>query len=157
MHGIRILREQRILRGMDARRKILERDLQPAPCGKRKGPSINIYESLDAFKICVSASGVSAESFDLQISEDRVVIGCQRGPDADSEDAFRRQERWHGRYRREIRLSAKIRPEEVQAESKHGVLSILLPKWQSAPLRKIAVNDGSKSNKSGGGHESAAS
>lgn len=139
MYAVRVVCEKRDNRGGDARRRKLEKEVKPAPSNKRRGPAVNVYESLESFKIVVSAPGVGADEFDLQLSEDRVVIACQRSAGASNEEAFRRQERWQGRFRREIRLSAKIRPDRVRAHSQFGVLEIVLPKWQQTPLRRVRV------------------
>lgn len=144
MQAVRIVLETSCQRAVASRRRSLERELEPAPSARRKGPCINIFESIDSFKIVVAAAGVAASDYDLQIAEDRVVIICQREAQPEDEEEFRRMERWQGKHRREIRLRSKVQPEAVQAESLNGILTILLPKWQSKPLRRVAVNDGSR-------------
>lgn len=150
MHRVRVVCEKQADRGSDTRRRNLEKEVKPAPGSKRRGPAVNVYESLECFKILFCAPGILSDDFDLQISEDRVVVACHRTAGTGSEDEFRRQERWHGRFRREVRLSSKIRPDLVRAQCVSGLLEIILPKWQQAPLRRVRIGNG---DQTGDGHE----
>ena len=50
-----------------------------------------------------------------------------------------RQERWHGAFERTVTLPAAIDPAKVSATLENGVLTVTLPKAESAKARKIQV------------------
>jgi HSP20 family protein len=75
----------------------------------------------------------------VQVHGDELTISGQRGDTRGDQATFHRRERGSGRFRRSIGLPIPIDAERVEATLKDGVLTLTLPKSQSAKPRKIDV------------------
>jgi HSP20 family protein len=73
---------------------------------------------------------------------DELSIKVER-PDLPQEGpAYHRRERGVGSFSRVVRLPAEVDPDQVEAEMRQGVLTVTLPKAESARPRKIRVVGG---------------
>ena len=66
---------------------------------------------------------------------------------------YHRQERFFGRYFREVMLPEDIQGDKAQANYEHGVLTITFPKSEQSKPRQIKVTSGSSSSQLGSGNE----
>lgn len=123
--------------------RLIESDIEARAIDARVAgnfPLMNVYETADAYHIHAEVPGLSADDLELDIGEDGISLECNRvWPDGTKEEHFRRQERWHGKSRRELSLSKRINPDEVSADLYAGVLTIRLPKIEPAKRRRIDV------------------
>jgi HSP20 family protein len=86
--------------------------------------------------------GVKSDELELSVVGDELSIKVER-PEVEREGAmYHRRERSVGSFARVLRLPIPVNPDRVEAELRHGVLSITLPKAESARPRKIQVSRG---------------
>jgi HSP20 family protein len=68
-----------------------------------------------------------------------VIKGAKREPPMDKAVRYQRRERGYGEFVRTIVLGEQVEPDRIQAEMEAGVLTVRLPKSQSAKPKQIAI------------------
>ncbi|MFC1892408.1 Hsp20/alpha crystallin family protein [Thermodesulfobacteriota bacterium] len=115
-----------------------ERNLGPSTAGVF--PLINMTENNDNFYIRAELPGVNSEDLDISVTGDTFTISGERKiPDEKNEARYHRREREAGNFNRVITLPSLVQPDKVEAESKNGVLTIVLPKAEETKPRQISI------------------
>jgi HSP20 family protein len=103
-------------------------------------PALDVEESDDGFTLHVELPGVQPEDVDVSIEENVLTVAGQRDFYRDSStETFKRVERRFGRFHRAVRLPDRVDPDAVEASYKDGLLTITVPKAESAKPRRIQV------------------
>ncbi|HEY4484026.1 MAG TPA: Hsp20/alpha crystallin family protein [Candidatus Paceibacterota bacterium] len=101
---------------------------------------VDVYQTPNDIIIKTMVAGVKPD--DLHISITREMITIKGGRETDrslaDEDYFQRELYW-GSFSRTILLPAEIETEEAEAEEKHGLLTIKLPKIDKDKTAKLKV------------------
>lgn len=98
--------------------------------------AVNIQGSDDEFVLSALVPGLKAEDLNIQILEDVVTITGEYKHD-DSE--FLMRELPKGSFRRSLRLPSTVDAKKADARIEEGVLTLRLPKAESAKPRTIKV------------------
>ena len=105
----------------------------------RSQPAINVWEQNDALKVEMELPGVKSEQVDISVAGGELSIKVN-APDVAQEDVtYHRRERPVGSFSRIVRLPVEVDADRVEADLHDGVLTITLPKAESAKARKINV------------------
>jgi HSP20 family protein len=103
-------------------------------------PACDIYEDEDGVTLRFELAGVDPKSVDIQFENGVLTIrGERKLESADKRENYHRVELAYGTFTRSFSLPATVDPEKIHAESKHGVLSVRLPKKAEAKPRSIQV------------------
>jgi len=103
-------------------------------------PALDVEETDDGFTLHVELPGITADQVEVSIEENVLVIAGEREFYADkSAEGFRRVERRFGRFHRAVRLPDRVDPEKIAASYKDGLLTVAVPKAESAKPRRIQV------------------
>jgi HSP20 family protein len=107
----------------------------------RRYPLINLYEDTEAMYVEALAPGVDSETLNVSVVGNTVSItGEKRRVAGDVQpEAFHRSERATGTFVRHIELPSEVDENNVQADYKHGLLTVTLPKTAKAKPKQIAV------------------
>lgn len=97
---------------------------------------VNIREQDDAYVLSALVPGLNAEDLNIQVLEDVVRIEGEYKAD---ETEYLMQELPHGSFNRTLRLPTVIDAETVEAKITDGVLTLTLPKAESARPKKIKI------------------
>jgi len=110
----------------------------------RRYPLINLYEDKEAVYVEALAPGVDPGTLNLSVQGNTLSIsGEKRRVAGDVQpEAFHRSERATGKFVRHIELPVEVDENRVQADYKHGLLNITLPKTEKAKPKQIAVQVG---------------
>ncbi|MEO8065865.1 MAG: Hsp20/alpha crystallin family protein [Candidatus Doudnabacteria bacterium] len=102
--------------------------------------TIDMYQTKDNVIIKSTIAGVKPEDIDVTIANDMVTIRGERTRDfeASSEDYFYQECYW-GSFSRSVVLPVDVDIENVGADLKDGILTVILPKAAKAKARKIRV------------------
>ena len=104
-------------------------------------PALDVEENDEAFTLHIELPGVSAEDVDVSIEENVLTVSGERQFYSDKDaDGFRRVERSFGRFHRAVRLPDRVDPDKVSAGYKDGLLTVTVPKAESAKPRRIQVD-----------------
>src|SRR4030042_193109 len=108
-----------------------------APAGEcRCQPTVNVWEQDDALIVEAEIPGVKSDQVDVSVIGDELSLKVQRPDVAQEGVTYHRHERPVGSFTRVLRLPVEVDADRVQAELAHGVLTISLPKAESAKPRK---------------------
>ena len=97
---------------------------------------VNIREEDDAYVLSALVPGLKAEDLNIQVLEDVLRIEGEYKAD---ETEYLMQELPHGSFNRTLRLPAVIDADHVEAKITDGVLTLTLPKAESARPKKIKI------------------
>lgn len=88
-------------------------------------PAVDLIETNQELIACVALPGVSKDKIDLRVTEDSVSVEAKATL---VEGKYIRRETSNLGFRRDIKLPAEIKPEQVKASYENGVLEVHLPK-----------------------------
>lgn len=100
-------------------------------------PSVNLYETEDAYRVCVDLAGVDKEKIEVNVNGQLLSIRghreVPRSPHATrgagpQRARVHRMEIDHGSFAREVELPADVEPRAISATYRNGLLWIELPK-----------------------------
>ncbi len=102
--------------------------------------TIDMYQTKDNVIIKSTIAGVRPEDIDVTIANDMVTIKGERKRDFDasSEDYFYQECYW-GSFSRSVVLPVDVDIENVSADLKDGILTVVLPKAAKSKARKVKV------------------
>src|SRR5258708_10076092 len=97
-------------------------------------------QTKDNGNIKSTIAGVKPEDIDVTMANDRVTIRGERKRDfeASSEDYFYQECYW-GSFSRSVVLPVDVDIDNVAADLKDGILTVVLPKAAKAKAKKIRV------------------
>lgn len=102
--------------------------------------TIDVYQTDTDIVIKSTIAGVKPEDLDIQINNDMVTIrGERRKEDEIREEDYYYQECYWGAFSRSIILPVDVEANKAEALMKNGILTIKLPKAETARARKIQV------------------
>ena len=97
---------------------------------------VDLRDEDDAYVLSALVPGLKAEELNIQILEDVLTVEGEFKAD---EHEYLMRELPHGSFRRTLRLPATLDAEKAQAKIVDGVLTLRLPKAESARPKTIKV------------------
>lgn len=121
-------------------RNVIERffDENPVTAARADFPPVNLYEEADGIEVTAFMPGVRADSLNLQLLNQSLVIEGEKKSDL-QEKPYVRRERTFGIFQKSVRLPFKVDPGSVEATLRDGVLTVRLTKAPEARAKKIEV------------------
>ena len=95
---------------------------------------LDLDESDEDVTVKVDAPGFEPGDFDVQVSDDTLRISAER-----KVEKGRDRGTYERRFERYVTLPAAVNADQVDANYRHGVLELTLPKTEQARWKKIAV------------------
>ena len=104
-------------------------------------PLVDIFEEPDVIRLVAEVPGVKPEDVKISVEGNLLTIkGTKEQVAEEKAEKIHRYERTYGAFERTFRLSASIDAHAIQATCDLGVLTITLPKAETAKPRLIEVN-----------------
>jgi HSP20 family protein len=126
--------QEQVLRGM-----FDDRGEQPAE-SLGWTPACDVFEDADEVVIRAALAGVDPKDVDIRFENGVLTLkGERRIEKEEKKENYHRVEMAYGSFTRTFALPTSVDPDKVHADSKHGVLSIHLPKRTEAKPRAIQV------------------
>ena len=88
-------------------------------------PAIDLIETNQEIIVRAALPGVSKEKIDLRVTEDSISVDAKANP---VEGKYLRRETSPLGFKRDLKLPAEIKPEQVKASYENGILEVRLPK-----------------------------
>ena len=102
--------------------------------------TVDVYQTPDEIVIRSIVAGVRPDDLDISISRDMVTVrGTREEQKEVSDDNYFHKELYWGSFSRTVLLPAEVEVEEAQANEKHGLLTIRLPKIDKEKQTKLKV------------------
>lgn len=98
--------------------------------------NVNVRDEEEAFVLSALVPGLKADDLNIQVLEDVVRI---EGEYQANEEGYLLKELPSGSFRRVLRMPVEIDADKVEAKIDDGVLTLRLPKAESARPRKIKI------------------
>ena len=102
---------------------------------------VDLKESDKDYVICADLPGVKKEDIEIRLESDYLTISAKRNEETETkEDNYLRRERRYGEFNRSFHI-ANVSEDNIDAEFKDGVLTVTLPKRETASGedRKILI------------------
>ena len=109
------------------------------PAMFRNQPAVNVWEREDALMVEMEVPGVKSHQLDISVAGGELSIRIGRPDVAQEGVTYHRRERPVGALQRVLRLPVEVDADRVEAQIRDGVLTITLPKAETAKPRKINV------------------
>ena len=104
-------------------------------------PAVDIYEIENGIVLAVELPGVSKKSVAVEVKDDVLTLEGERLADpAISEDSYYRRERLFGPFKRSFTLNQNVKPDQIKATFKDGVLQIEIPRPVQEKPKQVTVN-----------------
>jgi len=100
-------------------------------------PAVNTRETEDAYHLEVDLPGVKKEDIKVDIEDDKLVIsGEKKLKNELKEDNYYKVESFYGTFKRSFAIPNEADVDKIKAESKDGVLEVVIPKLEKEKLEK---------------------
>lgn len=104
-------------------------------------PAVDIKEETDKFVIHADIPGVKPEEINVSMEDGVLTIKGEKKTEAKTdEEGYKRVERTYGSFYRRFSLPDTTNSDAISAQSKHGVLEIIIPKREAVQPKKIEVS-----------------
>jgi HSP20 family protein len=108
--------------------------------GSNVFPPLNIFSNKDGMVIRAEVPGFKSDQIDLRIEPRTLTLEGHRAPDEHRRPgSYHRLERQYGNFARSLQLPPGLDTEKATAECRHGLLTIRIPKAESAKPKQIKV------------------
>jgi len=111
------------------------------PRGSRPwSPAVDILETEDAVTLRADLPEVKTEDIDVRVENGTLTLkGVRRFERDENVKGYHRIERSYGEFVRSFAVPSSVETDKVGAEYKNGVLTITLPKKETAKPRTVKV------------------
>ena len=111
--------------GQTARKIISQMSSEMADMKGYDVPPIDLINTNEELIAMIALPGIAKENIDLAVTEDSLSITAKAVPRTAS---YLRREMSPEGFKREIKLSVEVKPEQVKARFDNGILEVRLPK-----------------------------
>jgi HSP20 family protein len=106
-------------------------------------PAVDVVERENAYLLKAEVPGLAPEDIDLQVENNVLSLRGERKYENEEEHAgYRRVERSYGTFVRSFVLPEGTDVDAVEAKVENGILTVTIPKVQTATARKVEVKGG---------------
>jgi HSP20 family protein len=102
-------------------------------------PNVDIYETGEEWVIVADVPGATKEGLDLSFDDGILSVAAKVAPRKAGETGFKLREYPIGDFERRFRVGEGVDAGRINAALESGVLTIRLPKAESAKPRKIEI------------------
>ena len=103
-------------------------------------PSVDIFEDEEGIALRFELAGVDPKDVDIRFENGVLTLRGERKLEREEKrDNYHRVELSYGTFTRSFSLPATIDAEKIKAESKNGILNVMLPKKAEAKPKSIQV------------------
>ena len=102
-------------------------------------PAVDIYETAEEYVVMAEMPGCDPKGIDVQFENGELSIYGRALPRQAPETGWIAREFGIGDYARSFNVTESIDTEKIQAEYEDGILTLRLPKVETAKPRKIEV------------------
>jgi len=108
-------------------------------------PPVDIFEDAEAIHILSEVPGVSPSDLKISLENNVLTIrGSKQQVARERTERVHRYERTYGTFERSFTLPATVDASNIKASYEHGVLTVTLPRAETAKPRRIEVQVASK-------------
>lgn len=103
-------------------------------------PAVDVTEEENRYVLHADVPGVDPENIEITLENGVLTIrGRRESQSTKNEQGYRRVERMYGTFFRRFTLPDTADAEKISAQSKNGVLELVIPKQEKVQPRRITV------------------
>ena len=103
-------------------------------------PTVDIYEIENGIIIAAELPGVSKDRIAVEVKDDVLILEGERPADpAINDNCYIRRERLFGPFKRSFTLHQNVKPDQIKATFKDGILQIQIPRPVQEQLKPVTV------------------
>jgi len=102
-------------------------------------PKTNMYDNGDSFQVVAEVPGVAKEDLNVRIQGNYLELSGTRNFEVPEGYKAHRVERDASTFTRSFTLSAEVDADKIEAVLKDGLLTLVLPKAESAKPKQISI------------------
>jgi len=103
-------------------------------------PEVDLRETEKEFVLSAAIPGMSKDDININVTEDRVAISGERKTQEEKpEEKFHVRQQTYGRFDISYVLPMEVKPDEVEASYKSGILEVHLPKAEVTEPHRVEV------------------
>jgi HSP20 family protein len=107
---------------------------------------LDVCETENEFVVKAALPGVKPDDVQITLHGDTLTIRAESKAEQDKKgEHWHLRERRFGTFQRTVSLATPVNSEKAQAQFEHGVLTLTLPKSESAKPRQIKIGGAGKS------------
>lgn len=126
--------------GFERMRRELDEVFQRFGPGNRLAfPAVNVRDAGDDILVAVEAPGVKKEAIKAELRDRVLTLSGSRQDDAPKDASLLRKETPSGEFVRALTLPVPVDGDRIEARYKDGILTLRMPKAESARPRSIAI------------------
>jgi HSP20 family protein len=104
-------------------------------------PSVDMSETKDNVIVNAEIPGIPKEDIKVAVQDNILTLSGEKGQEKEEKNAnYHRIERSYGSFRRSFTLPTSVKPDEVKATYKDGILKITLPKTEEVKPKEIPIS-----------------
>ncbi len=103
-------------------------------------PFLDVLEKNGELWVKVELPGMSKDKVHLHIEDNVLTISGEIEKEESEDNQYIRNERFFGKFKRNIRTNYQVDSEKIGAEMQDGLLTVYLPKHQRAKAKTININ-----------------
>lgn len=106
-------------------------------------PPADVVETPQGFVLRLDIPGIDPDLVDVTLAGDVLTVRGERRAEGKAEgDTWHLGERSHGSFERSFTLPSTASPAEIEAEARHGVLTIRVMKAKEAQPQRVTIRKG---------------
>ena len=103
-------------------------------------PAVDVYQEKDDVIVKAELPGLSKDDIQVNLIDSTLTIrGEKKTEEEVNQDDYFYSERSHGTFARNIDLPAEVKPDQVKATFRDGVLQIRLPKTEESKSKATSI------------------
>jgi len=106
------------------------------------GPPLEIYETDEELFVVAELPGLEQKEIDISFDNGLLILSGERGAEEEEGRTYHRNERWYGKFERSFQLPTAYDPNRITAKLRDGILTVKIPKSETAKPRQIPVSVG---------------
>lgn len=111
-----------------------------AGLGAMWAPAVDVRETGNQLVLSVELPGIDPNEVEISVENNRLSMrGERKFEKAEEGESYHRVERAYGSFERLFQIPASFAAEQIAAKSKHGVLTLTIPKREEAKPRSIKI------------------
>jgi HSP20 family protein len=103
-------------------------------------PKTNMYDNGDSFQVIAEVPGVAKEDLIIRVQGNYLELSGSRKSEVPEGYKAHRAERDTSSFSRSFTLTTEVDADRIEAVLKDGLLTLMLPKAESAKPRQITIN-----------------
>lgn len=104
-------------------------------------PVVDMEESEDEIRVTAELPGLDKDDFTVEVVGDRLILrGEKKAEREEKKRDYHYSECRYGSFYRALPLPCEVEPDTIKANYKNGVLTLRIPKSETAKPRRITVD-----------------